>query len=143
MRWLCIFAEQIENLLPGDAANLHTFVAPVFAALDSNSGFWGFQKIGEELDQGFIGAVFDGGSAEANFQRATEGAGDFVFAGPRLHADIEGQRSPGGVFGDFKEAHVGSLLGPSSFLHDIQVEVLRLSSSDRLRMTGFGKGLKS
>src|SRR5260221_13777818 len=91
MRWLCIFAEQIENLLPGDAANLHTFVAPVFAALDSNSGFWGFQKIGEELDQRFIGAIFNGGSAEANFQRDTPGAGDLVFSFTLQDAGVEGQ----------------------------------------------------
>src|SRR5579859_5281629 len=105
MRSLCVFAEKIENLLPGDAANLHTFVAPVFAALDSNSGFWGFQKIGEEPGQGFIGAIFDGRSAESNFQRATKRAGDFVFTGAGLNADVEGQRSAGGVFGNFEEAH--------------------------------------
>ena len=90
MRRLCVFAEKIENLLTGDAANLHTFIAPVYAALDSNSGFWGFQKIGEESDESFIGSVFDGGGTKANFQRATEGAGNFVFAGAGLHADVEG-----------------------------------------------------
>ena len=105
MRWLCCFPEKIENLLPGDAANLHTFFAPVYAALDSNSGFWGFQKTGEELDQGFIGTVFDRWSTEANSQRAAKGAADFVFAGAGLNADVNGQRSAGGVFGDFEEAH--------------------------------------
>lgn len=81
--------EEIENLLPGDASNLHTFVAAVFTALDSNSGFWGFQKIAEKSDQGFIGAVFDGRGAKTNFQRSTKSAGDFVFAGARLDADIQ------------------------------------------------------
>jgi hypothetical protein len=105
MRRLCFFSEKIENLLPGDATNLHTFVAPVFAALDSNSGFWGFQKIGEESDESFIGVVFDGRSAKTNFQCAAESAGDFVFTGAWLDADIERQRATGGVFGDFEETH--------------------------------------
>src|SRR5258707_13269481 len=103
---LRVFMEEIENLLPGDATNLHTFVAPVFAALDSNSGFWGFQKIGEKSDQGFIGAAFNGRGAEPNFQRPTEGSGDFVFAGARLDADIKGQRAACRVFGNFQETHL-------------------------------------
>lgn len=105
MRRLCLFAEKIENLLPGDAANLQTFIAPMLAALDSNSGFWGFQKIGEEIDQSFIGAVFDGRSTETNLQRPSEGAGDFVFTGARLDADSKRQRAAGGVFRNLEEAH--------------------------------------
>src|SRR5258705_7106810 len=97
--------EEIENLLPGDATNLHAFVAPVFAALDSNSGFWGFQKIGEKSNQSLIGAVFNGRGAEANFPRPTEGSGAFVFACARLDADIKGQRGTCRGFRNLQESH--------------------------------------
>ena len=92
-------------MLPRDTENLHTFVAPVFAALDSNSGFWGFQKIGQKSNQSFVGAIFDSRSAEANFQRSAEGAGNFIFAGAGLDADIQRQRAARGVFGDFEKTH--------------------------------------
>ncbi len=83
--------KKIQNLLAGDAANLHAFRAALRAALDSNSGSGGFQKSGKKFDEGFIGAVFYGRSSKADFQRAIDGARDFVLAG---HVVARGQRKP-------------------------------------------------
>ena len=57
-------------MLAGDAANFHALGAAAFAALDSNSRLWRFQKIGKEFDQRFVGAIFQGRRAEPDFQSA-------------------------------------------------------------------------
>lgn len=100
----CFRLKQVFNLLPSDANDFDALGAALFTAPDSNSRFRGFQNGGEELDKGFIGAIFDGGSAEANFHGAIDDAGDFVAAGAGLHAHGKCDGAARGVDGKIDEA---------------------------------------
>src|SRR5208337_4872105 len=62
--------EKIQDLLARDPLNFDTFGPAVFAALDSNSRLWPFQKFRQENDQRFVGAAFYRGRAKAYLQRA-------------------------------------------------------------------------
>jgi len=75
------------GLLPGHSSNLNPFGAASIAAEDSNSRLRRFQKPREKLDQGVIGTVLDCRGLQANFQRASHFAGDFILAGAGLDAD--------------------------------------------------------
>ena len=90
-------------LKPGDAAYFDAFYAASVAAEDSNSASRCFQKLGEQSDQGFVGAAFHRGSLQADFDGASHFAGDFIAFGARLDADGKNDRAAGGVFGDLEQ----------------------------------------
>src|SRR5208282_412344 len=97
--------EKIQYLLARDSMNFDALGPAVFAALNSNSRLWPFQKFCQENDKSFIGAIFDRWCAEADFQSAFHGPGDFIFAGAWLHAHGQIDRSLGSILGKFQKAH--------------------------------------
>lgn len=93
-----VLREQLIDLLFGYAADFDAFCAASLAAQESNSGFGRFQKVGKEFDQGFVGAVFQRGSLQANFDGAGHFAGDFIAGSAGLDAHLKNDCGGGGVF---------------------------------------------
>jgi hypothetical protein len=81
--------KQRFDLLARHACNGDAFRAAMFAAQNSNSRLGPFQKRGEEFAQSFVGAIFDGWSAEANLHGAFDYTGDLIAAGAGLDANRE------------------------------------------------------
>jgi len=71
------------------AADLNAFVAAAFAVEDSNSGLWGFQKLGEVFAQRSVRAVFESGCLQPDFECSIHHAGDFVAARAGLDSNVE------------------------------------------------------
>jgi hypothetical protein len=65
---LRILLKEAKHLLLRYSANFHALGAGMFAALDSNSGLCGFQKIRQEFDQRFVRAVLDGRRTKPDLQ---------------------------------------------------------------------------
>jgi hypothetical protein len=78
--------DECQNVARLNSANFHAFHAATFAAEDSNSGFRRFQKRSEVFANSFVGAIFDSGRLDPDFERAVDDTCDFVAACARLHA---------------------------------------------------------
>ena len=81
--------EERQDFSRLNSANFNAFHAAALAAEDSNSGFPRFQKGGEVFTDDFVGAIFDGGRLDSDFERAVNDACDFIAAGARLDADLK------------------------------------------------------
>jgi hypothetical protein len=97
--------QQIQNLLPRNSKDFYAFVAAVFAGEDSNSRLWPFQKIGEQSDQRFIGAILHRRRTQPNLQRAIQSTYDLIATRARLHPHRKRHRSASHVFGKIQKAH--------------------------------------
>jgi hypothetical protein len=95
-----VLREQLFDLPLGDAADFDAFCAASLAAQESNSGYVRFQKAGEEFNERLVGAVFQGGSLQANLNGSGYFAGDFIVAGAGLDAHGKSHCGVGGVFND-------------------------------------------
>src|SRR5208283_1878454 len=96
--------EKIQHLLARDPLNLDALGPAVFAASNSNSRLWPFQKLCQQNDKGLIGAIFDRRCTETDLQCSLQGSGYFIFAGAWLDTHGQVDRAPGHILGKIQIA---------------------------------------
>src|SRR5690348_7983323 len=81
--------EPLSQICGGDAGDANGLEAAASAGSYRNGGARDFQKIGKEINAAFIGAAFDWGRGEREFEGLAEFAGDGVLFGAGMNFDLE------------------------------------------------------